>query len=281
MRRIPIYCSFLIVLAAANACGTGSPAAPDMTSAGATINGVIVGGSSVGATGLIVSVVGSKVGSPVDSANHFALTGVPSGDTALQFTGSGTNARLALGTVSAGGSLDIKVSVSGTSATLEAEDAIDPLDPSNPLQQEIEGLVEALPPVTAAGSFIVNGHTILTDGSTLYRHGDTTMLFTDLVIGGRVHVKGTPSGTATLATLVIFQDPNVHLEVNLQGTVSGLTGPQSGFQFTVNGITVKGDATTTFQGGTFTDLANGSKVEIKGDQANGFVQATRIHILKG
>ena len=280
MRRIPVYLLSVTVLAAASACGKSSPAAPDPTSGGATINGVIVGGSSVGAAGLTVFVVGANVGSRVDGSNHFSLSGVPAGDTALQFTGSGTNARLALGSVTDGGSMDIKVNVDGTSATLETEDVEEPANSSDPAQQEIEGLVEALPPFTAAGSFIVNGHTILTNGSTQYRHGDTTMFFADLTIGTRVHVKGTPSGTSTLATLVIFQDPNVHLDVNLQGTVAGLSGPQSGFTFTVNGTTVKGDATTTFQGGAFSDLHNGTSVEIKGQQENGFVHATRIHILK-
>jgi len=77
------------------------------------------------------------------------------------------------------------------------------------------------------------------------------------------------------------QNFNTSVPVNLEGTVSGLTGTAAAFQFTVDGRTVKGDATTEFKGGgkspSFADLANGDDVHVKGTQREGFVQAERIN----
>src|SRR6185437_12063200 len=55
------------------------------------------------------------------------------------------------------------------------------------------------------------------------------------------------------------------------------------FQFTVNGTLIKGDSSTSFFGDgdkadSFADLKNDLRVEVKGQQQNGFVYATRITI---
>jgi len=275
----------LATFALATACSKSSPVAPAGSTA--SVKGAIVAGTAASTGGVTVSVVGLSTSAALDSSHQFTLRGVPAQYTQLQFTGPGTNARVNIGTLTAGKALTLTLNVSGnsgsviTSSESDEDEDIDDLDPpTSPSDVEIEGLVQGLPPFTAAGSFIVNDHLVLTDGSTLYRHGDTTMTFADLQIGTRVHVKGTPSGSSTLATLVIFQDPNTNTNVNLNGTISALSGSAASFQFIVNGTAVKGDASTSFIGGAFSNLTNGTKVEIKATQMNGFVQATRIHILK-
>lgn len=67
--------------------------------------------------------------------------------------------------------------------------------------------------------------------------------------------------------------------VNVNGIVEALSGTADGFQFLSNGLLVKGDAATTFFGGSvFTDLVDGRRAEVKGEQDNGFVRAIRIHV---
>src|SRR4029434_8233048 len=58
------------------------------------------------------------------------------------------------------------------------------------------------------------------------------------------------------------------------------------FQFKIGSRVVKGDANTTFFGDgdkpdTFADLEDGARVEVKGQQRDGFVYAVRIHINDG
>jgi hypothetical protein len=72
-------------------------------------------------------------------------------------------------------------------------------------------------------------------------------------------------------------------EAEFTGTISGLTGTASAFQFTVGTQLVKGDATTSILGHSnmtkaFADLKNGATVEVKGVQQTGFVQASRIEL---
>ncbi|HKW01463.1 MAG TPA: DUF5666 domain-containing protein [Vicinamibacterales bacterium] len=62
----------------------------------------------------------------------------------------------------------------------------------------------------------------------------------------------------------------------LNGVVAAFTGTPAAFQFMVGSDLVKGDAGTAFQDGAFANLVNGARVEVKGTQQSGFVQATRI-----
>lgn len=145
--------------------------------------------------------------------------------------------------------------------------------------QQVEGLIEALPPVVPAGTLIVRGKTITTDGNTVIVQDDVPKTFADLAVGMLVHVKGTPSGSALLATRIMIQNVTGR-PVNLHGIVQGLTGTASAFEFTVGGRSVHGDAATQFQNSSFASLANGSRVQVKGQQQNGFVYATRIQVKK-
>ena len=152
-------------------------------------------------------------------------------------------------------------------------------------KQEIEGLVEALPPA-APGTLVVAGRTVTTDATTMIRKGDATKIFADLAIGQRVHVKGRSDGTAILATLIEIQNTQTDAPVNLNGIMEGVTGSAPAFQLTIEGRLVKGDHLTEYFGEgnrawSFTDLKNGSRVEVKGQQRDGYVYAARIHIEKG
>jgi hypothetical protein len=95
-----------------------------------------------------------------------------------------------------------------------------------------------------------------------------------------VHVKGTPNANGVLAQIVRIQNTNIDISFNVAGTVSNLTGTASDFQFIVDGRLIRGDASTDFpiDGQSFATLANGVRVEVKGQLRIGFLQATRVEV---
>jgi hypothetical protein len=69
---------------------------------------------------MTVTVVGMNQGAVADSEGRFTLNGVRPGPVRLQFTGAGVNAVLELESVAPGETLNIIVSVAGTTAVLES-----------------------------------------------------------------------------------------------------------------------------------------------------------------
>jgi len=253
---------------------SGNGPAPGPAAGSATITGAVQG-----ALPSTVAVAGTTVNANVDSSGRFVLANVPSGDVQLQLSGGGANATLPVTGVQPAQSIDLVVAVSGSSASIDSQVR------SGGAESELEGRVEALPPATAPLTFKAAGRLVKTDASTKFVDGGAARTFADLQIGMRVHVKGAPSADAIAATIVELQNSQAAIQVELNGIVSSLTGAASGFQFMVNGTLVKGDTATSFFGdgdgpAAFSDLKNGLRVEVKGQQQNGFVSATRIHVEK-
>jgi hypothetical protein len=290
--RLLVGAAFVIGCSALTACG-GSWITP--SGSGATINGSITSltPSSVAIdtpvsgpadatadgdgspAGLTVSVVGSSTQVTVDGSNRFTLEHVPGGDVVLRFQGPGLNSTVTVPAVQDGQTITIAVSVKNGLAELDSDDRSSTSGSLEPL----EGRIDSLPPVAAAGTFVIDGTIVETNGKTTFTTGGASATFTDLALGIRVHVAGTADGAKLLATSVDIQNTNATLPVIVNGTVAGLTGTAASFQFTVDGTLVKGNATTTFTGNSaFADLANGSRVEVKGEPGNAFVLATSIHV---
>jgi hypothetical protein len=283
MKRLLIAISLTAALAA---CGNadnpnapspaGSEALPGASTA--VINGRVAAGSiaavfetSGAGAGMTVSVEGTTVQSTVNGAGQFVLANVPPGLVLLRFSGACAIAGLALVSVNAGVSVSVTVVVDGDTALLQEK--------TQGNAREIEGRIESID----GSTLIVAARTVTVSGATVIRHGETPLTASELAVGQRVHVKGTVTGTgetaSTAATLILVQNMNTDLGVNLEGTVSGLTGTASAFEFIVKGRTVRGTADTEFKGGkspAFSGLANGRKVHVQGSQQNGFVQASRI-----
>jgi len=105
-------------------CGGGvgpAPTAPSggstsSTASGATISGVVTGGSS----GLTVSVVGANLSAGVDGGN-FQIKNVQTGTVQLQFRDASVNAMAAISNVAKDQFIDIRVQVSGTTAAIVNE----------------------------------------------------------------------------------------------------------------------------------------------------------------
>lgn len=260
-----------------------SSAAGPAASAGIVISGTLRSGSSqlsdsTGASlsGITVTVVGTSITATVDGANHFTLGGVPAGDVQLRFSGAGVESTITLPQLQAAQTVTVIVNVTGSTASVEAEQR------SGAAAQELEGRVESLPPTTAAGAVTVAGRTVLTNASTTFVQGSAAKTFGDLQIGMRVHVTGTPSGGGLLAAEIRIQNTNTWVPVEVNGVIDSLvSGPV--FQFKVGSRLVKGDDLTEWfgSGSSLALLVNGSRVEVKGQQRDGYIYAERIHISSG
>ena len=72
-------------------------------------------------------------------------------------------------------------------------------------------------------------------------------------------------------------------DTEVKGAIDSLSGSAAGFQFKIGSRQIRGDAATTFTAhgdrpDSFTSLRDGVTVEVKGRQAEGFIQATRVHV---
>jgi len=287
MRRRLLLSIVALALAGVAACSNN----PSSTSGGSTvtINGTIVapGGSAstqssgpsagimVVPPGLTVTVNSNGMSAIVDAAGRFSLLNVPPGNVDLRFNAPGVLATVTLTDLQSGQTVDITVALTATTADVESD--------RRALGSEIqlEGRVESLPPTTAAGSLMVSGRSVTTDGTTTVFLNGQAASFAALAVGQRVHVKGQMSGAAIAARTIQIQNTNVDIPINVNGIVSQSLMTTPTFQFQVNNQLIKGDALTEFTGNSqLSDLANGARVEVKGAQRDGFVYASQIHVNK-
>jgi hypothetical protein len=263
IRLRTLFLTFIPVLVVvAASCSGGSPTDPSPDS-GAKVNGQFVtsgqGGTramqSVGATssaqGLTVSVAGTGISAPV-SGNAFSLSGVPAGPLSLRFTGNGMDSELGLAPVDGTENIDLTVSLTGSTVALESERR------SFGKEMQLEGLVESLPPTTAAGAFTVAGQLVTTTPETrFFFHGDTAE-FADLALGFRVHVKGQAVTGSLAAVTVMIQSTNTKVDdeeadeedseqdesASIEGVLTSLGGTGTTLALVVGGTTVHTDAST-------------------------------------
>ena len=231
---------------------------------------------------MAAQVVGTPISSLVGTGGGFTLEGVPPGPVQLRFVGSGVDASVALSPVQAGDVVSVLVGVSGATATIQSESR------NAGGQVELEGRIESLPPTQPDGTLIVAGRTVTTTAQTAIRDGNNApKLFADLVVGQRVHVKGTLGVDAIVAASILIQNTNVAIPVNVNGIVELLNKstppPDFMFTFKIGSREIRGDADTKFYGNNdvplmLDSLIDGARVEVKGEQRNNFVYAVRIHI---
>lgn len=292
-RRLPLAACVILFAAAchgpnASPTAPGSTATPPVSAGapgGATITGSVQAGaasaltaarSGSAMTGLVVTVAGTSISSGLDAAGRFNLPGVPPGDVRLQFSGP-VSATLPVNEVKPSETISLVVNVTTTAVVVESQLR------SVGGEEQVEGRVESLPPTMPARTLKVAGRTIATDDRTTIRDPNEPRSFSDLEIGQRVHVKGGSSGSSLLATSIVIQNTIVTIPVNVNGDISALTGNASGFEFKIGSVLVKGDDDTQFFGDgdspdSFSSLKNGIRVEVKGQQRDGFVYAQRIHV---
>jgi len=291
------YMAAIVVAVLAAGCGSSasvSPTGPSATGVGTgtsiigSVNGTtpvtpagVAGAMKLGST-LTVSVAGTSVTAPVDANGQFVLNNVPSGDLVLQFSGPGVDARVTLSGITTGDQIHIDVLVGGNNAVVTNDARVHSGNGNSGNKNEIEGLITAINMSTH--TLTVNGKTVSVPVSATIRHGNTTVAFTDLKVGQRVHVKANSDASNNLiATEVMLQDDGTggidDNEQTLKGTVSALSGTCPTISFTVASTSVSANAATDYKGIVCADVKNGTSVEVEAMKpASGPSVAMRIAI---
>lgn len=295
------YANMVFVLAVsifAVACGgdgvtSSLPTGPSGATTGATISGIVNGVTSASAAwsmasastantvpaGITVTVVGTNTSTSVSGTGTFTLTGIPSGNVQLRFTGPGVDAMLTITGVTTE-QIHIVITLSGSNANV---DSINRTHSGN--TAEVEGLISSIS--YGDRSMKVAGVEVKVRNAPI-RHGSTQVGLTTLAVGHRVHVKGTREHDYIVATEVILKDltpsPTAGPSpdgptVEFHGLLKGLAGTCPSVTFKVNDTSVSASATTSFRHGPCGHLEEGSSVTVHGRrQGNGTVLADKIEM---
>lgn len=276
----------LMALVVVSACGKSSsptsPSSPSFAKAGAVINGTVSGvatGSSLGygkldtSSGVTVTIAGTELKVTVDASGKFVLTGVPAGTVELVITANGVPTTITLEGVKETDKIVIKITIKGTTATLEDEER-------NGL--EMTELEDQIASIDATNKSLVVGGIKVDATSAVIRQGNNDKVdFATLKVGNRVHVRGTmPSPGQFTATEVKLQNTNAKVPVNVSGKLSDLLGQCNAITFTVEGWKVyTEDKTTDFGKAGCTAVTATSTVHVKGDvQGDGRVLASSVQV---
>jgi hypothetical protein len=181
----------------------------------------------------------------VNSAGQFTFTNVSGGDVTLRFTGSGVNSDVDLTTVEPTETITLVLTMTGTTIDVDTEGR------HGGSQDQLEGLVQSLPPTTAAGSFVVAGQTVTTDANTTFTNNGAPATFANLAIGTRVHVMGRSNGAALQASTVMIQNGATppppggqDTSASIDGLLTSITGTAPNLTLIVGGTTVTTSAST-------------------------------------
>lgn len=279
-------CALALLLAAACKESSSSPTSPAASATvtgtvirGAAISGATAMGTETGLSGVTVTVVSTGQSAVTDASGNFTLTGVASGEVELELKRDDFKIKVKI-TVPAGSTITITISIVGSAAVVT---------PRGHAGEEIEGLVQS---INAPGSSLVvldkrlGAVTVKADSLTLIRHGETALLFSQIQVGMKVHVKALlQTDGSYVATEIKLQDDKIGGEQDVTGPVASVnTAARSFVVTTVSGpITVKTDSSTKFKKkgseASFADVVTGSTVEVEAKlQADGTVLAGKVEI---
>jgi hypothetical protein len=258
-------------------CGgsSSSPAAPSSaapTSAAGSGSATIVGLVKGGGTGMSVAAEGTASSSTVDSAGHFQLIGVPSGDVRLRFTATGVNASTTVPQVAEQQHVEITVAVSGTTATIVAD--VRGGSGTADSSAEADGMVTSVTGSCPVLTLVIGSTTVGTTAQTTFAGGACA----DVKTGVTVEAKGTRQAEGSIAAQSVRLEIE-DVEVEVEGVVSALSGVCPALAFTVSGTTVRTDASTVYPGGTCADVKAGGSVDVDGTrQTDGSLLAKTLKV---
>jgi hypothetical protein len=299
MKRI-ILAAMMVAVAACGGNAALSPVGPSATSAGPLISGTISGSSVTGiraldsgsfgmfgASSITISIVGTNISTTADGQGQFTLTNVPTGTVTLNFTAAGASATITLSGIGPDDKVQIAVTLNGSTAHVDSEHHSAP----DNNKREYQGRISSIN--ATAKSFQIPGLTVKTTATTVIRHGNKTMAFTDLKVGDHVEAKGTKDGTTLTATEIKVEhdgEDDDHdrqppatttpTTTTLTGAISGSTGTCPAVTFTVQSTKVTVNSATTYPQTTCADATkNTANVKVTGSkQTDGSVLATSVSL---
>ena len=278
------------------ACGSDSPSpvgpspsesntpGPAPSTGGATVSGTVSGAGQAGLqasvrllgaglAGVTVGVEGTDLSTRTGSNGAFELRGVPSGRVRLRFQGSGASGVVELTDVSQSEEIELSVVMSGSTVELESQERV------TGSQAQLEGKV--LNVNYGARTVMVGTTTVVVPDGIPITNGYRELELEDLIVGARIHVKGSRAGDTITATSIMVQQTGLET-VTLTGVVSDLAGacPTRTFKFGSRIIAV--NASTKFVQGSCAELSSGETIEVKGfARTDGSVLATMVKFKSG
>jgi len=157
-----------------------------------------------------------------------------------------------------------------------------PQQPPQNQEAQITGTLTAIGGAAPALTLTVNGSTVHTSSSTTVKQRGNPVTLAALQVRQTLEVEGTRRSDGSVdARSISIEDgndnENEQNEVELTGTMSGLTGACPALSFTVNGRSITTNASTQFDKTPCSGFKNGDRVEVKGNgPSNGAVVATRV-----
>jgi hypothetical protein len=269
--------------AAPETAGTETPTSPTPTTGGATISGLLSSGASSsaadavpmgvsGLAGVSVSVSGTGLGAMTDAGGHFRLTGVPAGLVRLKFSGS-VNGEVEIEDVGEHETIQIEVHASGGEVEIESEER------EGGSESQLEGKIASVN--AGAHTFRIGDTSVIVPGSASITDGFRALDFSDLVVGARVHVKGSKSGSTITATRILVQQSTLE-KVNASGTATDFGGACPNRTFKIGSQAIAVNDSTIFVHGGCGDLANGMNVDVKGlRRPDGSILGTQVKLPNG
>ncbi len=251
-------------------------AGPPASATGATITGSVTAGSAGtirafeagGVAGVKVSISGTDLSATTTASGHFQLRGVPPGLVRLLFETSGTSGTLELEDVTQSEEISLAVVVSGSTIELESEKRV------TGSQTQLEGKVASAN--YAARALVVGTTTVSVPADVPISNGFRDLELEDIIVGARVHVKGSNSGDAITATSIIVQQTGLE-RVTVSGIVSDVDGACPDVTFKFGSLSLAVNGSTIFVKGTCADLKSDAAVEVKGlRRTDGSVLGTMV-----
>ena len=249
------------------------------TSVGATVIGVVNAGAAVPPSFVsftsTMTVTGTAPGftttTDVDELGHFTLSGIPVGDLQLQFSVSGVTASLLIPGVGPGDTIELAVTVDGTTATIETLHRT-----VSGGVVELDGRISELDVV--ARTLQVAGVVVFVPDAALIVETGQTLSLDGLSLGDTVEVSGTSDGIVIVADRVNRVAQATQSSVTVAGPVTNLAGRCPTLVFTVGTTAVSTGGATFFDDVPCGDVQNFLSVEVTGLLVAGVVEALSVDV---
>jgi Domain of unknown function (DUF5666) len=226
-----------------------------------------------GLGGMTISVVGTALSTTTGSGGGFRLHGVPPGHVRLLFEGAGASGTLDLDDVSETEEISLSVVVSGSTIELAGQERV------TGSQAQLEGKVVSTN--YPARTLVVGSTTVVVPTGIPITKGFRDLALEDVIVGARIHVKGSASGDTITATSIIVQQTGLE-RVTVSGVASDLSGACPDVTFKFGSLALAVNGSTIFVQGTCGDLESGVTVEAKGlRRTDGSVLATMVKFKSG